>query len=177
MNEFVKVFKMKRLLIILAMVLGLLTICKAQENNESKSIVQKVDSLQFQLNKLQRDYAYLYCKYELNQLINELLVYSNSVNVKSNALLIKCHHDKYRPAIYRASRELYDVFVELLESNEEYMYSIKMRVSTKMYESNLSEEDVKMLKKILNSLDSGFSAAKDALERYKVIIDEYRNLN
>ena len=52
-----------------------------------------------------------------------------------------------------------------------------MRVSTKMYESNLSEGDVKMLKKILNSLDSGFSAAKDALERYKVIIDEYRNLN
>ena len=91
---------MKNLLFSLVMLITTTSI-SAQESNES----EKIDSLQYQLEKLQNSYDYLDCEYKLSKLMLELNIYANELKISVNTLSMNFYHGGYDEKIYQISKK------------------------------------------------------------------------
>ena len=163
---------MKKLVILLMMFMGVINI-SAQEINES----QKVDSLQFQLNKLRHDYDYLYCSSELYRLINELNIYSNNLNSNANRLLIDFYHGGYHRELYKVYKDSWDASAENLISRETTIKLTKVSLLLKIENSDFTEMELNVLEAAFDGVDAALFAAKNALNYHKVILDMYKDLD
>ena len=162
---------MKRLLFLLMMFIAVINM-SAQERND----IQKIDSLQNKLDKLQHDYDFLDCSFQLHRLVADLENYSNGINTKSNAILINCYHSKYDPMLYRAYKDNYDASEENLTSQEYFAFSTIYHVMGKMESSTFSEEEIKTLNATMKKVDISLSTAKSALNYYNVVLGIYKDL-
>lgn len=101
----------------------------AQDNNLSQTSDLKayVDSLSTKLNTLQHDYDYLYCRHEINQLQSELNDLQHDVNIRSNAILIKCFLGRYDSDLYSIYRSGYNSQVDLYDSFKESVELVQIR--------------------------------------------------
>lgn len=149
------------------------TICiSAQERNE----LQKIDSLQYKLDKLQHDYDFLDCSFRLYRLATDLKNLNNDINTRSNGILINCYHSRYDSMLYRAYKESYDASEENLTSSEHLAFSTIMNVMGKMESSTFSETEIKVLNYAIKNVESSLSAAKSALNYYNVVLGIYKDL-
>ena len=144
----------------------------AQEKNE----MQKIDSLQCKLDKLQHDYDFLDCSFQLHQLLADLENYSNGINIKSNEIRIDYSHGRYDPKLYRAYKDNYDASEENLTSKEYLAFQTIFLVMGKMESSTFSEEETNILNAKMKAVDTSLSAAKSALNYYNVVLGIYRDL-
>lgn len=163
---------MKKLFILLMMSVVAINL-SAQERNE----FQKIDSLQYKLDKLQHDYDFLDCSFQLHRLAADLENFNNGISTKSNAILINCYHSRYDSKLYRAYRDNYDASEEDLTSKEYLIFSTIFLVMGKMESLTFSEEEIKTLNAAIKNVDSSLSAAKSALNYYKVVLGIYKDLD
>lgn len=162
---------MKNLLVLLVMFITTISI-SAQERNE----LQKIDSLQYQLDKLQHDYDFLDCSFKLYRLATDLRLFNNIINTKSSEILIKCYHSRYDSMLYRVYKDHYDASEENLTSKEYLAFSTIFLVMGKMESSTFSEEEIKLLNVAIKNVESSLSAAKSALNYYDVVLGIYKDL-
>ena len=125
---------MKNLLVLLVMFITTISI-SAQERNE----LQKIDLLQYKLDKLQHDYDFLDCSFKLYRLATDLRHFNNNINTKSSEILIKCYHSRYDSMLYRVYKDHYDASEENLTSSEHLAFSTIMNIQEKMDLSTFSE--------------------------------------
>lgn len=163
---------MKKIFILLMMFMGIVNI-SAQESYE----LQKIDSLQYKLDKLQHDYDYLDCSFLLHRLASDLKIFSNEVNSKSNAILINCYHSGYDQRLYKAYKDNYDASDENLTSSEQNAFTTIWLVMGKMESSTFSESEIKILEAAIKHVEFSLSAAKSALNYYKVVLGIYKDLD
>lgn len=142
----------------------------AQSINES----QKNDSLQYQLNELQRKYDYLDCVRRLDNLSKDLSIYTIELELSIHSLSISFYHGGYDGKLYQANKEKYEVSKDRLDSIEELIYWTKLTIMQTEESANFEEYETNVLKSSLETIDLGFTAAGTALKNYKNILNAYR---
>lgn len=164
---------MKKILFILIMFTGTINI-SAQENNEA--ILQKIDSLQSQLNKLQIDCEFHKLHSELQGLNTDLKIYCNDMNSKSNGMLISCYQGNANETLYEAYKEGYDANVSLLNSYKEAFGVTKTSIYLKTNEIEFTDQQLSIFGTGINTLNAAINAADSALNYYKTVMSMYKDL-
>ena len=108
---------MKKILFMLIMLMTTVSI-SAQKNNES----QKIDSLQYQLEKLQHNYDYLECEYQLSKLVLELNIYVSELRISANSLFMNIFHGGYDEKVYQSNKETYESYKDILQEKKELIF-------------------------------------------------------
>ena len=161
---------MKKLLVLLVMLITTISI-SAQESSES----QKIDSLQYQLKRLQHNYDYLDCEYKLSKLMLELNIYTNELKISVNSLSMSFYQGGYNDNLYQANKRIYEVTKDNLNKKEQLIYWTILNVKQKMESVDFHETEISVLKSSFDAIDSGLHSAKTALEYYKGVLDAYRD--
>lgn len=141
----------------------------------TSSIPITSDNLTERLEKLQQDYDYLSCDFELYRMKAELKELSQDVSIKSNAVLIDIYHGSYNRDLYLSYLKYYDVSSALFDSQKDEYEHLKTLVSLKSIASKFSDAQLSMIDATLKSIDKGFAAADASLNYYKFLVDTYRD--
>lgn len=164
---------MKKILVILIMFIGTINI-SAQENNEA--ILQKIDSLQSQLNELQINYEFHKLESELQRFNLDLKTFCNDVACGSNAILISCYHGYADKELYESYKNRYDACVYLLDSYKENFNVTKEYLNLKINKIKFSFLQSKLIDQSINALNAAFNAAEHSLNHYKTVMSMYKDL-
>jgi hypothetical protein len=166
---------MKKLLLVICALLCA-NMLFAQENvKKEKDLAVVVDSLTTKLNKLQKDYDYLYCKILLNDGIINLNDVKNDISNSSNMLLFVINQGRFDYGAYNRHKELYNAAIKKLDVTKVEAESVKNFVTLKMITSNFSENELSALQHRLNFLDYSIFSVETYLKLYDLYIKEYRN--
>ncbi|MBQ2398335.1 MAG: hypothetical protein II304_15070 [Bacteroidales bacterium] len=165
---------MKKLFIVLIAIVSAISV-NAQENvKKEKDLAVVVDSLTAKLNKLQNDYDYLYCNYELNKTSQSLTNLSDALSIKINELKFMIYNERFNYNLYKALEEYYDAVVRNYNSIKEGIASLKMNIRITMMTSNFSELQKDILRHTMGSvLDNGMDVVAQSLSLYKSYLEEY----
>lgn len=161
---------MKKIALLLMMFIVVINI-SAQESKES----QKINSLQYKLDKLQHDYNFLDCDYKLNKLTLDLKIYTSDLKATVNSLLINLYHDGYNENSYQLNMKNYESCKNLLEKQERLIYSTISNIKQEMDSANFYEIEINYLNSCFETIDAGLYSAKTVLEYYKTILDVFRD--
>ena len=169
---------MKRALLVIVMAMLGSFAATAQEVDSVMidSTEISIDDLVVKLNVLQHNYDYLYCNYELTKLILGLKDFSTSVSVESNSLLINYYNTKFDKDTYTSYVGLYNAMSEQFNSLKENADATKLAVMCRVLESNLTEQELKVISSSLELIESSISTGDRSLNYFKVVLDAYRNL-
>lgn len=164
---------MKKILFILIMFTGTINI-SAQENNEA--ILQKIDSLQSQLNELQINYEFHKLHSELQSFRLDLKTLCNDVTCGSNGILIACYHGYADKELYESYKYAYDSSVYLLNAFKKNFNVRKESLNLKINEIKFSYQQLNLIDQSINALNATFDTAEHSLNRYKTTMSMYKDL-
>ena len=105
----------KLLLFIVAIICALSTSAQEIDSSRAQPVAVSIDSLSIRLNKLQRDYDFMYCDYELHKLLMDLKDLSHSIGKSSNAVLINFYNSRFDRDLYNSYLNDYDACCALLD--------------------------------------------------------------
>ena len=164
---------MKRTFVLLVMTFVLM-VCHAQK--DSGIIEQRFDSLEIKFNKLQHDYDFLSCKFELTELSNSLSICVNEIRSKTNSILIDCFHGEYNVQRYLLYKADYESFVELLNTQEINVNRTKNIMLDKIEMLKFYKHEKESLNALIDLIDSSLDRVKTSLKLYDSFIGMYRTL-
>lgn len=167
---------MKRFLLIIISVLSVLH-AYAQDVDSLKAVstVTTVDSLSLRLDKLQHDYDYLYCNFELYRLKSGLEDLTQDINIKTHDVIINVYHNRYNRELYTSHSNNYDACSALYDSYQATYSHLRTMVILKMVTSNFTETERNVIYSCLDSIIKSFSSVEAALNYYNTAIQTYRN--
>ncbi|MBQ3203889.1 MAG: hypothetical protein IJB39_02785 [Alistipes sp.] len=132
-----------------------------------------VDSLSNRLYILQHNYDYLYCDYQLNRANNDALIFSNTVSIKSNELLINCYVENFDKDLYQGFKKYYDASVEYFDTLKDKIDSTKQIIDEKIDSSNFSSNEKVLLLTQIISLEMTIKQVESSLDYFGVILGIY----
>lgn len=139
-------------------------------------LTNDVENLSSKLNALQHDYDYLKCNYMLSDIQINIKDFANNLNTNSNAILIKCYHSRFNIDLYNAYSANYDASIYLYDSLKEKAEAVTSAVTLKMYTSNFSDDEIKLLDQGCKFVGNCLIVAQSSLDYYKVVLDMYEKL-
>jgi hypothetical protein len=165
---------MKRLFIVLIAIVFSISV-NAQENvKKEKDLAAIVDSLTAKLEKLQNDYDFLWCNYELNKTSQQLTNLSDALSIKINELKFMIYNERFNYNLYKVFKEYYDAVVRNYNSIKEGIPTLKMNIRIIMMTSNFTELQKDILRHTMGSvLDNGMGVVDQCLSLYKSYLEEY----
>ena len=134
------------------------------------------DSLNAKIEKLQHDFDYLSCKYELNRIVTDLSVKNCEVNNSSNAILLYCYHSRFDRNLYDSYKDNYYSLKNWYDSMKENITSTTKLVALIIIASNFSEMETYYIKKNIDIITSAQNAFEKALDHYNIVLEIYRDL-
>ena len=159
--------------VLLLIIFAVTSVYASAQDTSSAAIT--IDSLSVRLEKLQRDYDYLSCDFDLYRMKAELKELSQDVSIKSNEVLIGIYHGSYSRDLYLSYLKYYDVSCALFDSKKDEYEHLKTLVSLKATASKFSHTQLSMIDVILKSIDKSFELADSSLKYYKFLVDTYRD--
>lgn len=167
---------MKRLLLLLFAFVCVWPV-SAQEVNSSQcqSETISVDSLSTRINKLQHDYNFMYCDFELHKLIMDLKDLAHSTDISSNRLLNNYYNSRYDHDLYNAYVKDYDTSCAFYNSLKDKIRVIKLAISYKIASSDFSEEELNVIYAGLDLIEHASKKVESALKYYDVAIRAYKS--
>lgn len=141
---------------------------------KSDSADISIDSLSFRLNKLQHDYDFMYCDYELHKLIMDLKDLAHSIDNSANGVVINVYNSRYDRDLYNAYIDNYDSSCDLLDSLKEKTEAVKKAVFFKVMSLDFTEKELKVLDASLAVVDKATTKVESSLKYYDVAIKAYK---
>ena len=169
---------MKKILVtILLALFGVINV-NAQEIDslQIKSDTISIESLAARLDKLQHDYDFLYCKYELDRTEKELRLYASDITISANSLMIYLVDGTFNIDLYTSFKNRYDSVTETINAFIDNIVSLKRMISIKKASSGFSEMEILFLSKLDSVVDSQLGVTGSALEHFKTVLDSYKKL-
>lgn len=133
-----------------------------------------VDSLSARLNGLQYQYDYLYCEFHLYQLMTDLKLLSLSVDNSADELLIELYASGYNRELYNVCSDLHESYSEWFENLKENVDVVETDVYLKSLSPDFTGDDINVLLSKFNVIERGIKNVEASLNRFSVIIDQYR---
>lgn len=165
----------KILLLLVALISALQASAQNVESMQNQSATVSIDSLSLRLNKLQHDYDFMYCDYELHKLLMDFKDLSNSIHISSNGVVINYYNTKYERALYESYLNNYEAYSFSLKSLKERNEVVRLVVLTKMWSSNFSDTEQNVIKTSLDAIQAAASTAESALNYYDAAIKAYKS--
>ena len=165
----------KILLLLVALISSLQASAQNVESMQNQSATVSIDSLSLRLNKLQHDYDFMYCDYELYKVLMDLKVLSNSINSSSNGVVTNYYNTKYERTLHESYLNSYEAFSFFLNSLKDKYEVIRLMVLTKMASSNFTDEEQKVINSYFGTIQAGVTAAENSLNYYDATIKAYKS--
>ena len=166
---------MRKIIFLLVAVISIMNVTAQEiDSIQSKSTPISIDSLSAKLNKLEHDFHYLQCKYELNQSLNELLLLMTDIISKTNEILIIYSKDNLNKDLYFSIEDLQKKSYELFERYQQTIELVTTKVSL-LSQGFFTEKETEELRKICESIDVCISKIESALDGCEKILEKYIN--
>ena len=166
----------KLVLIVLVAILGALNANAQEVDSGTTEQMSIVDSLSKELAQLRQEYDYLYCSSQLSEASHEIQLFRNEIQISANSLLTNIFHMKFDVDVNVAQNELYNVFVERLNSLKKKVEGLKVLMSLKKISSNFSDTEIRVLDSYCDVFDSNLATAEQACEYFKVVLGLYKDM-
>lgn len=171
----INLFIMKKaLLILLAITCVLCASAQEADSLKVQSPTTTIDSLASQLNKLQHDYDYMYCDYELHKLLTSIKELSSSINISANGVLINYYNSSYNRNLYSSYVGNYNACYESYQTLKGGIDVAQTVVVSKILSSSFSEEEIHLLQREISLIQPALNSVEKALEFYDTAIQAYK---
>lgn len=158
---------------VLILVIAAVSAIHAYAQNTESSVI--IDSLTVKLEKLQHDYNYMSCDYELYKMKTDMDALYQNINIKSNEILIDVYNGRYNQALYNSFSDNYDSYIALYDALEKKLESVKNLIVVKIVTSGFSEAELNVIGTSLESFSANTAAIDSALKFYDVALQAYRD--
>ncbi len=133
-----------------------------------------IDSLVLRLEKLQHDYDFMSCDYELYQLQMGLNNLSQDIEISTNGVLIDIYNNRYDRELYTVFSDSYDASCALYDSLKKKYESVKTLVMLKMLVSNFSDSELDVIYSYFDAINNSAAKVDSALKYYNASIKAYK---
>ena len=156
-----------------------MTILNASAQEVDSSQVQSspvsIESLSLKLDKLQHDYDYIYCDYELHMLMMDLKDLSHSIGRSSNAVIINYYNGRYDRDLYNSYVVEYESACNLFDSMKDKVEVVQRAVTLKITVSSFTDAELNVLSSYFDVIDASIANVEKGLNYYNVTIKAYRS--
>lgn len=168
---------MKKCFLLIIAFVGVLNAYAQDVDSQQSQIADiSIDSLSIRLNKLQCDYDFMYCDYEINKLALDLKDLSRSIDIASNGVIIEYHHGRFDRDLYAAFSGGYDASSDLYDAIKKRIEVVKGSILPKIAASGLSNQQIDFIKAEFNLLEKHCAKVEKSLNYYDVMINAYRSI-
>ena len=134
------------------------------------------DSLSARLGRLQHEYNYLSCDYEIFKLRVELGDLSNMLSSTSNRLVMNMYHGGYNRKLYESSLGEYQSCCEHFETLKKKADVVKAGIFLKGLSSEFTESERNILSLGFNVIDTSIGTVEKALQYYEAALGLYKEM-
>ena len=127
------------------------------------------------LAKLQHDYNYMSCDYELYKLKIDITDLSQDINIKANGLLIDVYNGRFNQDLYTTHLDNCESYLALFEVLKKRFESVKSLVMVKIAISDFSNEELNVIGMSISSIEKSVAVIDSGLKYYDVILRAYRD--
>lgn len=159
--------------VLLLIIIAIISVNASAQDTSSSAIT--IDSLSVKLEKLQHDYDFLLCGFELYRIMAEQSELNQDIKIQTNAILLDIYNSKYNRDLYKAYLDSYDINSALFEQQKEYYEQKKKFVMFKAITSGFSETEISLIELDFKKIDNGIAEVKSSLKYYKFLVDAYRD--
>ena len=167
---------MKKVLFLFVAIVSVLQ-ASAQDvdSMQSQLAPMSIDSLSLRLNKLQHDYDFMYCDYELHKLIMDLKDLAHSIDNSSNGVVINVYNSRYDRNLYNAYLDYYNSDCALFDSLKEKIEVVKTAVFVRILSSDFTDKELNVLTSSFEVVNKAAIKVESSLNYYNVAIKAYRD--
>ena len=170
---------MKKVFLLLVVIASVFQV-SAQEKKDSvqdQSATVSIDSLSVRLDRLQHDFDFLFCDYQLNKLIMDLKDLAHTIGNSSNGVVINVYTNSgYNRKLYNAYLNDYESDNYLFDALKEKAKVLREMVFVKLMTMDLSVKERDVLTSSLTVIDKAITAVENSLNYYNVAIEAYRDM-
>lgn len=163
---------MKKVLLLIISVLFAIQ-ANAQEQEEAPAVT--IDSLSTKLAKLQHNYDFLYCDYQLRQIKTSLNELSQDIRITNNELTIKICFGQYDRDMYIAYSEDYDAKCRLYDVIKREFEKVQELVTIKIVTTDFTESELNVFNACIETIESTMKVVELALSYYDKLLKIYRD--
>lgn len=169
---------MKRvLLLIVAIVTTLYASAQEKELLQGPTTTVSIDSLSVRLEKLQHDFDFLSCDYQLQKLIMDLKDLTHTIDNSSNRVVINVYTNSgYNRKLYDAYLNDYKSKNDLFDALKKQSEVVKKMVFVKLMTLDFSDKDRDVLTSSLSVVDKAITVVDNSLNYYNVAIEAYKDM-
>ncbi len=157
---------MKKIFVLLVFSLSLISIYAQNQPEEISALVQKVDSLEHELD-------FFKLKSDIKSLSSDLSIFINELNIKSTDIKLNIYNRNFDRRLYLAYKDNYDACVGKKDAYSESIDISKRYFVLKMLTSSFSEDELALLEQRYKTIDKAMIAVESALNLYKVALEVY----
>ena len=163
---------MKKVLLLIISVLFALQ-ANAQEQKEAPAVT--IECTTTKLAKLQQDYDFLYCDYQLYQIKTNLGQLSQDIQIINNELTIKIYFEQYNRDLYIIYSEDYDARCENYNAFKRQFEVVQELVTIKIITTGFTESELNVFNACIETIESAIEVVELALKYYDACLKIYRD--
>lgn len=144
--------------------------CAQNSQEELRTLVQRVDSLEHELSYLKLNYDLKTLNYDMDMFVSEVKFHIADIKMD-------LYHRNFDPQYVDWHKGYYEMCQRRKQSFLEHIKSVKNLFSLKLMVSSYSEDELNVLNSIYEGIDVRYDGVKLVVDYFKALADEYaRNL-
>ena len=169
-------FSMKKLLLLIIFIGSVLHAhARSVDSPQVQSAAITIDSLSLRLEKLQHDYDYMYCDYEVYKLQMDLKDLAKSIDISSNSILLNVYNSRYNNDLYEVYLANYTSSCDLFESLKNKIEPVKTLVFLKILMSGFTDKEIDVLTSSFSVIDKSVIKVQNSLDYHDVVLKMYKS--
>lgn len=163
---------MKKILLLIISVLFAIQV-NAQVQEESPAVT--IDSLSTKLAKLQHNYDFLYCDYNLYQIKTSLGQLSQDIRIINNELTIKICFGQYDRDMYIVYSEDYDASCTNYDAFKRQFEVVQELVTIKIITTGFTESELNVFNACIKTIESAMKVVESNLSYFDKLLKIYKD--
>lgn len=165
----------KVFLLFVAFISAMQSFAQEADALQSQSATVSLDSLSVRLNKLQHNYDFMYCDFELYKTAMDLKDLAQNIELSSKGVIINYYNNRFDRALYTSYLRNYDSCCALFDTLKKRRDVLRIAVIVKMASSSFSDEELDVINSSLNVIESAVTTVEKSLDYYDVAIKAFRD--
>ena len=160
---------------VLLLIISVLFAIQANAQTQEESPAVTIDSLSTKLAKLQHNYDFLYCDYNLYQIKTNLGQLSQDIQITNNELTIKICFGQYDRDMYIIYSENYNAKCENYNAFKRQFEAVQELVTIKIITTGFTESELNVFNACIETIESAIKVMEAALEYYDRLLKIYKD--
>ena len=158
---------------VLLLIISAMFAIQANAQTQEEAPAVTIDSLSTKLVKLQHNYDFLYCDYQLYQIKTGLEQLSQ--NIKIDASIISMHHGWYDRDLYTRCSDIYDSYCDTYDGYKRFFETVQRTVTIKIATTGFTEFELNVFNSCIKTIESCMEVVETSLRYYDTCLKIYRD--